>query len=93
MSVDMLEIRYRFPTGGGFYFSDEGGPSITVSFVAPYGVASFNLTLETNSKSGKFVNVPDKTHYFKLYVSKAVKFKRIPFIIRSMEYGKYIIKV
>lgn len=66
---------YQFPTGGGFYFSDSGGPSVSVSvnYDIPYTPVSVSVGLGNSSTSGKFVSVPNKTDYFKLYVSKEVE--------------------
>lgn len=70
----------KFPTGGGFYFSDSGGPSATlrIAFNAPFGTMSVSVPLGKSSTGGKFVSVPDKTHYFKLYVAKT--YDCVPYI-------------
>lgn len=68
---------YKFPTGGGFWFSDSGGPavsgSLSLSLPAPYNVVSFSVNLGRNSSSGSFVAVPTTTHYYKLYTSKVLE--------------------
>lgn len=68
---------YRFQTGGGFGYSESGGPSVSgsvsLSLPAPYNFVSFSVNLGNNSSSGKFVTVPNTTDYFKLYVSKVVE--------------------
>lgn len=72
---------YKFPTGGGFYFSDSGGPSASasVAYSVPFTKVSVSVTLGKSSASGKFVNVPNKKNYFKLYVSKKVQVQ--PYIV------------
>ena len=71
----------RFNTGGGFWFSDSGGPtaSLNVSFPAPYDLISVSVTLGSVGSSGVFVLAPDSTHYFKLYVSKKVRVQ--PYVV------------
>lgn len=68
---------YRFQTGGGFWYSESGGPSISgsisLSLPSPYNFVSFSVNLGNNSSSGRFVTVPNTTDYFKLYVSKVVE--------------------
>ncbi|MBO0588384.1 MULTISPECIES: hypothetical protein [unclassified Sporosarcina] len=62
----------RFPTLGGFYHSDSGGPtvSLNVSFPPPYSSLSMSVPLGSSASSGYFVNAPNKTDYFKLSVIK-----------------------
>lgn len=57
----------RFPSGGGFYYGDSGGPSVAV---------------------------PDKTHYYKLYVSKRVKIRTYTTYRKTYDYKnkKYVWK-
>lgn len=76
----------KFPTGGGFYYSDRGGPSssISVSFPKPYDNISFSVDLGNSSTSGVFVNAPNKTDYFKLHVTKEYEVK--PYIIYRRVY-------
>lgn len=66
-----------FPTGGGFYFSDSGGPSVSgsvsVGLPAPYNFVSFSVNLGNSSSSGYFVTVPDKVNKYKLYVEKTME--------------------
>ncbi|MEG0076550.1 hypothetical protein [Anaerorhabdus sp.] len=59
----------QFPTGGGFYFSDQGGPTLSVSvgFPAPYNLIGFSVSFGNSSTSGIFVNAPNKVDYFLLY--------------------------
>lgn len=68
---------YRFPTGGGFWYTDSGGPSvsgsISLSLPAPYNFVSFSVNLGRKSSSGQFVTVPNTTDYFKLYISKVIE--------------------
>ena len=75
---NQLQNGYRFPTGGGFYFSDVGGPtvqgSINLGLPEPFDIVSFTVTLGTRSTvSGLVVNVPNTTDHFKLYVEKEVE--------------------
>lgn len=64
----------RFKTGGGFYWSSSGGPSTSVSFsIGAYG-GSVGISFGTvSSSNGTFVNVPNKTNYFKLKVKEGKK--------------------
>lgn len=69
---------YQFPTGGGFYFSDSGGPSVSggvsLTLPPPYSMISISVNLGNRStSSGLYVGVPDKTNYFKLYVEKTME--------------------
>lgn len=75
----------RFQTGGGFYFSDNGGPSstISISFPSPFNLLSVSVNLGNSSSSGKFVLVPDTIHYFKLFVEKTYDCK--PYIVWSVD--------
>lgn len=75
----------RFNTGGGFWFSDSGGPtaSLNVSFPAPYDLISVSVTLGSVGSSGVFVLAPDTTHYFKLYVSKKFVYSHMSYIIQT----------
>jgi len=62
----------RFRTKGGFYYSSSGGPSasISVSLPKPLGLVSFSVNLGSSGSSGKFVEAPNTTQYFKLYVQR-----------------------
>lgn len=66
----------RFATGGGFYFSDSGGPtaydSISISISGVARIISIGVSLGKSSSSGKFVTVPRTDAYYKLYVEKTV---------------------
>ena len=71
---------YRFPTGGGFFYCEDGGPEATISFSVslasgklPIGV-SVGVSLGYKADTlGMFVRVPDKEHYYKLAVRKKVE--------------------
>ncbi|MEA5142699.1 MAG: hypothetical protein VB023_03870 [Oscillibacter sp.] len=67
----------RFATGGGFYFSDSGGPtaydSISINISGVIRMISIGISLGKSSSSGKFVTVPRTDAYYKLYVEKTVK--------------------
>lgn len=67
----------RFATGGGFYFSDSGGPTASggVSITLPGQLKwiSVSVSLGKSSSSGKFVTVPRTDAYYKLYVEKTVE--------------------
>lgn len=67
---------YRFPSGGGFWYTDSGGPSFTVSaslnFPPPYDMVSVSVNLGEKGSSGQYVAAPNTTDYFKLYVMKTV---------------------
>ena len=80
---------YRFSTGGGFWYTETGGPSIPVSISlslpSPYNVLSLNVKLGKNSNSGQFVTAPNTTDYFKLYVDKTVEIR--PYAVYRTESG------
>lgn len=67
----------RFATGGGFYFSDNGGPtasgSISITLSDKLKWLSVSVSLGKASSSGKFVTVPRTDAYYKLYVEKTVE--------------------
>ena len=69
----------HFPTGGGFYFSDSGGPTVTASvhvqFPGWWEWLSASVSLGTNSASGKFVEVPRTDAFYVLYIEKTVEFR------------------
>lgn len=79
----------KFPTGGGFYYSDAGGPTVTLSvaFPSPYGTMKVSATLGNSAKSGRWVEVPTKTAYYKLYVEKVYEVK--PYITYQKVNGKW----
>lgn len=66
---------YKFPTGGGFYFSDSGGPtaSVTVTFPTKFGKVTATANLGKKSSAGIFVTAPTKTRYYKLHIAKKVE--------------------
>lgn len=72
----------RFQTGGGFYWDESGGPSISgsVSFSQPYKQVDFSVDLGIafdNPTHGKFVSVPNTYQYFKLYIEKTMEIKKV----------------
>ena len=73
----------KFPTSGGFYWSDSGGPeiSVSVSFVGIGDYLDFmsvSVNIGNSSTSGRFVNVPTTTDYYKLFIEKEFDCK--PFV-------------
>ena len=97
---NQVQNGYRFPTGGGFYFSDVGGPtvqgSVNLGLPKPFDTVSFTVTLGTRSTvSGLVVNAPNTTDYFKLYVEKEVEarpykvYKRLPGNGNAWEFDRY----
>lgn len=70
----------RFKTGGGFYLSTSGGPTVSasVAFPTPFGSYSLSAKLGNKASSGIFVIVPNKRDYFKIYVSK--RYKITPYV-------------
>ncbi|WIV13503.1 hypothetical protein [Proteiniborus sp. MB09-C3] len=73
---------YRFPTGGGFWYTDSGGPtaSISVSFPKPFESVSFSVNLGEKGTTGQYVKVdPDSNNYYKLYVEK--EYEVTPYVI------------
>lgn len=73
---------YRFHNGGGFYFSDSGGPTVSasLSFSAKWGGSiGVSVRLGNSGGSGRYYNAPDTTSYWKLYVVKKVQVE--PYIL------------
>lgn len=77
----------RFPTGGGFFWSDSGGPitSASVNYSVPFTNVSLSVYLGNVGTSGSFTNAPNTTDYFKLYITKEYKVK--PYIIYRRQYA------
>ena len=71
----------RFPTGGGFFWSGSGGPSVSASVSFGITPISIGISLGNSSSSGKFVTVPNTTNYFKLRVQKTNK------VVQTAVYG------
>lgn len=72
----------KFPTGGGFFWADSGGPvisgSLSFTFPTKYVDVSVGLGISTdNPMFGKWVSVPNSYDYFKLYVEKTMEVKHI----------------
>lgn len=70
-----------FPTGGGFFWVDQGGPTanVTVSLGAGYGYGTASITLgicSSKGASGKFVTVPSRKHAYKLYIKRKLKLRK-----------------
>lgn len=72
---------YHFASGkGGFYWSDSGGPTASISY-SPGGIFStfsISVGLGKNSSQGVYTAIGDnpsyvKKHMYKLYVKKKVK--------------------
>lgn len=80
-NIETRGPKYRFKTGGGFWYSEGGGPSISgslaLSLPAPFNAVSFSMNLGNKSTSGAFVNVPDTEHHYKLYIER--KFEIRPY--------------
>lgn len=89
MKTNQVAGGYQFPTGGGFWFTDNGGPSVSgsinLSLPAPFNSLSFSINLGQKGSSGLFVTAPDTTHYFKLYVSKEMEIT--PYVIYRKRVG------
>ena len=76
---NQLEEGYCFSTGGGFYYSEDGGPTESLSFSVslPFGAGPFSISVGVGLGNkadtfGTYVSAPDKTSYWKLYVTKHV---------------------
>ncbi len=66
------------PTGGGFYYSEVGGPTVTAtaSIGGPWGNVSFSVDLgRCSSNTGYIVNAPAGDGYYKLYVNRTTCIK------------------
>lgn len=74
---------YRFPTRGGFYYSEDRGPEVTLSISLEIPkLTRVSVAVGLGNKTdtlGQFVNVPNKTDYFKLYVEKEVEIR--PYVV------------
>lgn len=70
---------YRFPTGGGFWFTDSGGPevsaSVSVGLPKPFNMVSVSVNLGKKGTSGLWVSAPSSSYYYKLYVSKKMELR------------------
>lgn len=74
----------RFPTGGGFYWSNSGGPSVSPSISFGNQVVSIGISLGNRATSGGyFVTAPNKTNYFKLRTRKTYR------VTKTAVYGYY----
>lgn len=75
----------KFQSGGGFYYSDDGGMpiSISVQFPYPFNLLSASVSLGSSTGFGKFVEVPDRTNYYKLFVEKIYDCK--PYIVWEVD--------
>lgn len=70
---------YRFRTGGAFYWTNSGGPTVSTSVtiggtVVPVSV-SFGISSisEGTGSTGEVVYVPDTDNYYKLYITKIME--------------------
>ena len=67
----------NMPRGGSVYWSDNGGPSVSVSVGGGYGAFSVSLGVASSSKAnGVSVKVPANKHYYKVYVEKQYKVRK-----------------
>lgn len=72
----------RFPSGGGFWHTDSGGPSVSVSvsFPKPFQSVSVSINLGVSGTTGTYYNVePDDKNFYKLYVEK--EYEVTPYVI------------
>ncbi len=70
----------RFPTGGGFFWIDNGGPvvSVGVSFSGiPYHFGVSLGIASTSNTVGYYVSVPNTYDYFKLYIYKTYRVNKV----------------
>lgn len=73
----------KFSTGGGFYWADKGGPTISASVNFGVGfqdIYSFSVSLgiaTDNGTFGYFVEVPNTRDHFKLYITKTYRVQKI----------------
>lgn len=70
----------RFPTGGGFFYSENGGPEQTVSISVslPFGLSPYSLSVgvglgNKTDTFGEIIFAPSTDKYYKLYVEKQVE--------------------
>ena len=69
---------YRFQGGGGFLYSESGGPSVSfnvdMQLPSPFDFISLSTNLGIRStSSGIYVPVPNTVDYFLLYVEKELE--------------------
>lgn len=82
---------YRFSTGGGFWYTSSGGPSvggnISISLSSPYNIVSFSINLgnRNDKESGLFVSVPSTKYNYKLYVEKIAEVR--PYVTYRAQVG------
>ncbi len=71
----------RFRYGGGFFWKDSGGPTVSgqVTFSVPYKLVNVSVTLGTTSDSETqyIVLVPNTYEHFKLYVEKTMEVRQV----------------
>lgn len=69
----------QFPSGGGFYYVPEGGPTVSLSFGASFEGFSLGVSIGSASSSftGTFATAPNKTDYFKLYAEKTITVEKV----------------
>lgn len=80
---------YKFPTGGGFWFTDSGGPTVSgtvsVGLPKPFDMVSVSINLGQKGSSGLWVSAPSSSYYYKLYVSKKMELR--PYITYRARVG------
>ena len=87
---NQVQNGYRFPTGGGFYFSDVGGPtvqgSVNLGLPKPFDTVSFTVTLGTRSTvSGLWLMPPIQQIILSCMSRKKLKRDPIRFIRDFLE--------
>lgn len=69
---------YSFPqAGGAVYFSNSGGPTVTLtaSLGGVYGNIAISTNLGKMATTGYLVNIPKSNNFYKVKVSKTLKFR------------------
>lgn len=91
----------KFPTGGGFWWSDSGGPTTTLTLTYKGVIVPVTVTLGISSNqasNGRMAHVPNTIDYFKLFVEKTYYCKpQVTYYKNSSGevsvYSKYVTKI
>lgn len=81
---------YSFPTGGGFYYSDSGGPDVSFSVTVGGQFVSGSVNIGVKSDTlGLWVSAPTDNNFYKLYVVKTVEVT--PYTVYLKENGVWTV--
>lgn len=71
----------RLKRPGGFFYSDNGGPVVSISVSLPFpslpnSSVGVSVSLGQKSSSGQYISVPNTKNFFKLHVEKTYDCRR-----------------